>query len=179
MTILALDLADCAGWATRSGPEILSGILDLSIAEGQHPGARSLRARGALRSLAEKHKSTVVAWERIVPAQAKFRGSNATASLYGLQTQLVEVIYTLGLVAVTVAPSTLKKFATGSGKADKARMVLEARRKWPGWTPATHDEADARWVLAWAEHALGYEQGLDVRKVAAGLEEFATEGAAT
>ena len=155
MRVLAFDLADCTGWATRDARgEIVSGVLDLSIANGQHPGARSVRARGALRALAEKHRADVIAWERIVSASTKFRGSDATASLYGLQTQLVEVAFVSGAETHTVAPATLKKFATGDGRADKARMVLEARKRWVGWTPATHDEADARWVLLWAEQTI-------------------------
>lgn len=152
MKILAFDLASCTGWACRDGDrEILSGVLDLSIGEGGHPGARSLRARGALRALAEKHRPDVIAWERIVQAGRGGGSAAATTGLYSLETQLVEVAYTVGAETLTVMPSTLKKFATGDGRADKARMVLEARKRWAGWTPQTHDEADARWVLLWAE----------------------------
>lgn len=151
MRILALDLAACTGWATRSrSGEVFSGVLDLSLGD-DHPGARSLRVRGVLRDLATRHDPDLIVWERIVQAGRGGGSAAATTGLYSLETQLVEVAFVTGAETLTVMPSSLKKFATGDGRADKARMVLEARKKWPGWTPATHDEADARWVLLWAE----------------------------
>lgn len=48
---------------------------------------------------------------------------------------------------VTVAPSQLKKFATGRGNANKAEMTAAAMRH--GWQPGdtcTDDEADAYWL---------------------------------
>lgn len=45
---------------------------------------------------------------------------------------------------VEVAPSTLKKFATGNGHADKAAMVAAAVEA--GGAPANDDEADAFWL---------------------------------
>lgn len=46
--------------------------------------------------------------------------------------------------------STLKKYATGSGNADKETMVGMAIAR--GWEPETDDEADALWVLDWGLH---------------------------
>src|SRR5690606_1545169 len=51
---------------------------------------------------------------------------------------------------VTVAPATLKKAATGSGKATKLDMVdaaVRLRKESPQWAP-TDDEADA-YLLRW------------------------------
>jgi len=45
---------------------------------------------------------------------------------------------------VTIAPKTLKKYATGDGNADKAEMVAAATAH--GGTPANDDEADAYWL---------------------------------
>lgn len=52
-----------------------------------------------------------------------------------------------GVPVVAVSPLQVKKFATGSGAADKGRMVLAASRMWPDWEPSTskssEDEADS------------------------------------
>jgi crossover junction endodeoxyribonuclease RuvC len=44
-----------------------------------------------------------------------------------------------------VPQSTLKKFATGSGKAEKSQMVLKASKEY-GFEAATEDEVDAFWL---------------------------------
>ena len=43
-----------------------------------------------------------------------------------------------------VAPTTLKKFATGSGRATKEDMLRAAKKKWP--TVSNDHEADALWL---------------------------------
>lgn len=48
----------------------------------------------------------------------------------------------------TVSPSELKKFATGKGNADKAKMIAAAKERWPG-REYTDNEADAAWVAAY------------------------------
>jgi len=51
-----------------------------------------------------------------------------------------------------VAPSTVKKFVTGSGRADKDKMMLAVYMRW-GFEPASNDVADA-YVLARIADAL-------------------------
>ncbi|MFE5853239.1 crossover junction endodeoxyribonuclease RuvC [Streptomyces sp. NPDC056500] len=46
----------------------------------------------------------------------------------------------------TVAPSAVKKYATGSGRADKDKMLLAVYKRW-GYEATGHDAADA-YVLA-------------------------------
>lgn len=53
----------------------------------------------------------------------------------------------IGAEIVTVAPATLKKWATGNGRAGKDAMVAEAARR--GYQPANHDEADAALLREW------------------------------
>lgn len=156
MKILAFDLAGCTGWATRT-PQggVVSGILDLKLGEDEHPGRRWERARATIESLAISHQADVLAWERIV---ALGGSSRANVALYGLEAQLVEVTWRCGYDALTVMPATLKKFATGRGNAKKPDMVAAAKAHWPGWVPATHDEADARFVLLWAENEIAAAQ---------------------
>lgn len=49
-----------------------------------------------------------------------------------------------------VAPSTLKKYVTGSGKAEKSDMLIHARRRW-GCRSSQNDEVDAYCLWKYAE----------------------------
>ena len=53
-----------------------------------------------------------------------------------------------------VSPSTLKKYATGSGRSDKDAVVLAAARRFP-WFDGGNDEADALWLCAMGCEFLG------------------------
>lgn len=56
--------------------------------------------------------------------------------------------FDLEIPTLLVAPTAVKKFATGSGAADKLLMVKTARKHWPQWTGTDKDddEADALWM---------------------------------
>jgi len=55
-----------------------------------------------------------------------------------------------GIPYMVLSPSTLKKFATGKGTADKTAMALAALKRF-GQEFGTSDECDAAW-LRWAGH---------------------------
>jgi hypothetical protein len=152
LNILALDLGDTTGWTRAIDGSAVSGIVDFSIQINEHPGARWPRVREQLRQLAVG--CTRVAWEKIISGGFG-QGGFAKSTLYGLECQVVEVAAELGLEPITVAPTTLKKFATGSGKATKDQMRDAGRKKWPGVTFPTHDAIDARWIFEWARKELG------------------------
>ena len=56
---------------------------------------------------------------------------------------------------VEVNPSTLKAYATGNGRADKATMIAAARTRYGGTAALSHDEADALHLAGMAAHAAG------------------------
>jgi crossover junction endodeoxyribonuclease RuvC len=58
-------------------------------------------------------------------------------------------LHECGLPYVEIAPSSLKKFATGKGNAKKDDVFAAAIRKL-GYTANDHNEADALWLLAMA-----------------------------
>ena len=64
------------------------------------------------------------------------------------------LLHRLKVPFVEVPPSTLKKFSTGRGNADKDAMILAAVRRF-GFEGETNDEADAFLLWCLARHAYG------------------------
>lgn len=142
MTILALDLATRTGWAiVRDGRVIESGVQSFDKRRGESNGLLFLRAR---KWLASFDRPDLVAYER-----AHFRGGAATEICVGLQTRAQEQAAEWGVESAPVATGTLKAWATGNGRADKAAMIqwaaVQIRRR-----PIDDNEADAVAVGLWA-----------------------------
>ena len=55
-------------------------------------------------------------------------------------------LWTCQIPYVLVAPTTLKKFTSGSGKAEKSMMILEVFKRW-GYSAKNDNEADALSLL--------------------------------
>ena len=89
----------------------------------------------------------VAAYER-----PHMRGYGATKSLMGWVCSLEEVCDSLGVELKSVHTGTLKKFATGFGKASKEEMVKAARKLKPD--VKSEDEADAIHVAHWAAETI-------------------------
>lgn len=76
------------------------------------------------------------------PAWAASTAHGSEAS--GLYWRLMSTLVARGIPIATTNPSTLKKWATDTGRADKAQMKLALDRLWPGvMTRSQHDRADA------------------------------------
>jgi Holliday junction resolvasome RuvABC endonuclease subunit len=150
--ILGLDCATKTGWAiTRNGGTILeSGVMDFSKRRGESNGAMFLRFRKWLSDLFETQKGfpegaiTFVAYE-----QAHHRGGAATEIGVNLTGRVQEQCADLGLEYVAIHTATLKKWATGSGKADKTQMMARATT-FLGRPPEDDNEADAVLIAMWA-----------------------------
>lgn len=141
MRIASFDLGNTTGWARWDPAHFRSGIVDLSLKDDEHPGERWRRARQSLEAIAQG--ANVLLWERVV-------GRHRTAAnLYVFESYLVEICHVRDIDAATVAPSTLKKFATGSGKSKNPEVLRAAHERWPGYSFATHDEAHARFIVVW------------------------------
>ena len=83
----------------------------------------------------------------------------------------------IGARWVALPPSTLKKYATGKGSANKELMLTEAVRRL-GYAGSSNDEADALWLACAGHHLLGAPV-VDVPKVNAGaLDGITLEAAA-
>ena len=144
MNILALDLGTRTGWALLLDGALESGVQTFDLRRGESAGLRFLRFRSWLSGLLEEHRPALVAYE--LPHH---RGGPATELTVGFSTRVQEAAAALGLEYASVHSATLKKHATGSGRAEKGAMVVAARRRW-GIEPEDDNHADALLVLAWA-----------------------------
>lgn len=161
--VLGLDLGASCGWSiveTNGDQHKLLAHGILRFDRGPKGGQRKARVVDGVKALIEAWEPTVVCYERV--DFMKFRMAYAAHCEYR---SLVEyAAYTHGLETVGVAVTTLKKWATGRGKASKADMCgavsrmfdlsLTARK--PGkkrgkavGTKADEDVADAILVGAW------------------------------
>lgn len=144
--ILALDLGTKCGYAVRRRDgSIIHGTEVFTPRKSWTPGQRWQRFRRWLAETVEREQVHAIAYERVV-----FGHSSASASdVYGGFKALVEMAADAHRCELLdVAVPTVKKHFTGSGRADKAAMVAEAKRR--GFRPDTDNAADALAVLSWA-----------------------------
>ena len=149
MNILSLDLATKTGWASNVHGR-RSGVVEFALKRGESPGMRFLRARAWLNEIWKLLGGQI---DIIVYEQAHHRGGAATAVCVGLVTEVLAFAAARNIELMPVHTATLKKFATGSGRASKEDMVQAAKAR--GWNPVDHNEADAQLLLEYAMSDLG------------------------
>lgn len=141
--ILSLDLGTTTGWAlTTDGlASVKSGTVKFSTKKFDNKSF--LQFFYWLEDFMEKNKVTVLVVEK--PTVSKF--FNALRILYGMFA--IAQMVSVGFKAewFEFSTSTVKKFWTGNGGADKDKM-LEATRVL-GFKPKDHNEADAIAGLHW------------------------------
>lgn len=138
MRILGLDCATKTGWAlSEDGKIIESGVQDFTKKRGDSNGMMFLRFRTWIGNMIVMHGVKVCAYE-----QAHHRGGAATEVCVNLTGRVQEECVAHGIEYTPVHTTTIKKFATGKGNADKALMI-EAAAKFLGRHPIDDNEADA------------------------------------
>ena len=139
--ILGLDLASKTGWCfiDKRGNIIASGVQDFTKKRGESNGLMFLRFRKWLQELIKLSSEPV---KLIGYEQAHFAGGGPTEICVGLQTHAQSMAAELEIESAPVHTGTLKKFATGSGRASKDDMIAAAslilKRR-----PLDDNEADA------------------------------------
>lgn len=144
MNILALDCGTNTGWASEVDGRIESGVQDFSLKRGESKGIRFLRFNTWLKIMLELVKPHIVVYE-----MAHLRGGHATEILVGMTTRIEEFCESKNIEYSSVHSAMLKKFSTGSGKANKEDMIKAATLKF-GRVIDSDDEADALLILEWA-----------------------------
>lgn len=148
MRILALDMATTTGWAAKTETGVTSGTHKLTLRRGESEGMRFLRFRAWVKDILELVQPDVVAYEA-----PHHRGGHATALAVGLRTILLAEVASRGIEHTSVHTATLKKHATGNGRASKDEMIAAACQL--GYAPSDDNEADALHVLHWALEEVG------------------------
>lgn len=147
--VLGLDPANHCGWCWTDGKSLASGVWLLSHGErartGEHPGRRIRALVGQIKIAARDRQVSLVAYEDAAFGSHNPRQKTDHAELAGA---IRLASYDLGLPCATANPATLKKWLTGSGKADK-RQVMAAVERMFGVRCQSDDEADAIMVAQW------------------------------
>jgi len=153
--ILALDLGMRTGYAIRENGRVESGVQVFDVKRGESPGMRYLRFNRWLADVCHAGLDAVFGRDAlavgfIVYEQTHHRGGAATEVAAGFATRAQEFCARHGLEHAAVHTATLKKFATGHGNAKKPEMIAAAQARF-GYPVADDNEADALWLLAYAE----------------------------
>lgn len=82
----------------------------------------------------------------------------------GLWTGVWSLLKARDIPRAVVVPTTLKKWVTGSGRADKDMVLGEVRTWWPHLTIPNHDVADASGAAAMAAMRLGWRLPFPTRR---------------
>ena len=141
LKILALDLATQCGWAySEPFKKIKSGTVDFKNTPFEGAGIVFLKFERWLQRFVEADLLIV---EGLINQDG---GQIAQQRRYG---GLLAIVQKFGdehdIPYTAEGVSTIKKFWTGSGKANKDKMVDTARKK--GFNPADDNEADALALL--------------------------------
>ncbi len=154
--ILAIDPGSSCGYAHTNGER---GAWDLRKEE---PGLIDLYE--ALERFCEQYTVECIAVEDAAFGSNK---KNMNRDRQALHNKRLGVILLFAqqreLRVVKYVPSTIKKFATGNGKADKEQM-MRACQTFHGFNPATSDEADACFILDMATQGHRPAQSHKVKK---------------
>jgi Holliday junction resolvasome RuvABC endonuclease subunit len=158
MKILALDLGTKTGIATNLGGEVsaytktwATGAEVTAWGKQRQTRRRDPRVVRFYEFLCSLERPDVVVFEDVEFSsyckQTQMWSSLRTAVWLAFATQV-----TIECVPVT----TLKKFATGSGNADKKGMEKHLFLQYPKWKNAKLDDnaIDALWIFYWAAHNL-------------------------
>jgi hypothetical protein len=147
--IVGYDPGTLCGWASWDGSRLESGVQDFSLKRGESPGMRWLRVNQWLDDLAGLlGPIALIAWE-----QSFQKSGYAKEIMDGFVTRFQEQAAKIGAATTSVHTNTLKKYATGSGRADKTAMMTAARDR--GWSPQDDNECDALFVAQYVRDEIG------------------------
>lgn len=132
--LLALDCATHTGYAIFDGRLIASGCADMT---GRSQGVVFAHFREWLDLTIEQEGITDIVYEK-----SHLRGYGPTLMSVGFTSRVIEAADVRGLPRTDVHTGTLKKWATGDGKAEKAAMIIAAEKR-SGLKLDSDDEADA------------------------------------
>jgi Holliday junction resolvasome RuvABC endonuclease subunit len=138
--ILALDCATKTGWALiKSGMVYESGVQDFSKKRGESNGIMFIRFRKWISNMFKENKPSLIVYEQ---TPLHFKSGSALEISMNLTGRVQEEADKEFIQYTSYAPTALKKFATGAGKADKGAMIKACEQK-SGMVTTDDNEADA------------------------------------
>ena len=149
LSLRSTGVASSLGWCTRIRPG------------GPGSPNRHMSGLERLRYIVGKVKALAVGHDlAVIEGAAYARGGQAGHDeLSALRWMVRDIVDRSGLPIAMVPPTTLKLWATGSGKASKADMIAAAVTRYPLADVRTDDEADALHLAdmgaAWLDVRLG------------------------
>lgn len=144
MNVLALDCATKTGWAAWVDGRLESGVKSFGFRRGDSRGCKLARFHLWFDDMLIEYRPA-----RIVYEQAHHQGGDATRLLLGFTAYVDGRSFFYGVRhCEAVHTQTLKKAATGSGRADKPLMIQAAKARW-GIDIIDDNHADALCLLAY------------------------------
>ena len=160
MKTMGIDAATCTGLALVGDAEDRGKTLEI-------PSERGFQR---LQLIATSVTRILHTWNpafAAVEGYAYCKNISSFVTLVEVGTVIRMMLRERGISWVEVPPTVLKKWTTGSGKADKNQMALAVKQRW-GLESVSHDVVDA---FALAEMAqLGWKEILTVKGVTVGWE---------
>jgi Holliday junction resolvasome RuvABC endonuclease subunit len=151
MNVLALDLGTSSGYAIWKDSQITIGTKKLRHDKGAS-GVRALDFYRWLTQMIQEHDISQVYFERVYA-----HSGTEAAHLYGyFMHTLAAVCEELHVKCTGIPVGTIKKFATGNGRATKEEMIATARSH--GFNPIDDNSADALAILLTGLNALSFQQ---------------------
>ena len=148
---LALDMATTTGWALVDRGQIRTGTFKTTRAKGrktlpdEHEGIEFDRFEKWLWKMLKEFDPDVVFFEEA----GGFRNVTTARKPYGYRGLMMACCARLNIPMQGVSPSTVKKFATGNGRAQKEEMIHAAKQKFPDVEVPDDNAADALHILAY------------------------------
>ena len=144
MSILALDLGTKTGYAiVDDGRVLLSGVWNFTREKNEHYGHMFFNLREQLKATIWREGIDMIAYEL-----AHHRAGPATRIGVGMNAIVLLVCASCDIPMREVHTATLKKHATGSGRASKDEMIVKAR-EYLDREPVDDNEADAVLIGMW------------------------------
>ena len=98
----------------------------------------------------------------VIESPAMAHANAGTSLINGLWWTYVRALHSAGVPIVTVAPTTLKVYATGKGTAGKDEVLLQVARRYPMVTIESNDQADAVVLAALGWHLVTGKPWVDL-----------------
>jgi Holliday junction resolvasome RuvABC endonuclease subunit len=156
--ILALDLGTHTGVAWNYGPPPWAKTWHLANAKEVTAWGKSREVRRCdprIARLRNYLETFVVKPDLVVFEDVEFSTYTKQTQLWASFRTVIWVVFGGKVVIDCVPVTTLKKFATGNGMADKAQMKAAMFKQYPVTDQSLDDNAiDALWILRWAEKNL-------------------------